>query len=123
MFEFEERELESSAGEKYLKVTLTGTVRIENVARLKEILLEVFSKNDHVVLDICQVTAVGFTFFQLLCATNKYAQTENKRFELVNQCSEAVIDCSQTVGFLRERGCPEAVDSERCLWIAQNMQP
>ena len=112
-----------SAGEKYLKVFLTGTVRIENVVRLKEILLEVFFKHDHVVLDICQVTAVGFTFFQLLCATNKYAQTANKRFELVNQCTEAVIDCSQVVGFLRERGCPEAVDLGRCLWTAQNMQP
>jgi anti-anti-sigma regulatory factor len=123
MFEFEERELESSAGEKYLQVTLTGAVSIDNIGRLKEILLEVFSKNDHVVLDICQVTVVGFTFFQLLCATNKYAQTANKRFELVNQGTAAIIDCSQTIGFLREHGCPEAVDPERCLWIAQNMHP
>ncbi|MEA3464662.1 MAG: STAS domain-containing protein [Thermodesulfobacteriota bacterium] len=121
MFEFEKRVLESSAGEQYLQLTLTGTVRIESVTRLKEVLMEAFTKHDHIVLDIGDLTIVGFPFFQLLCATNKYAQAQNKRFELRHQCSEAIIDCSQTVGFLRQQGCPEAVDPDRCLWIAKNM--
>lgn len=121
MFEIEERVLESSTGEKYLKLSLTGTVRIDNITQLKEVLLEAFSKQDHVVLDIGDVEAVDFSLFQLLCSTNKYAGLANKRFELANLVTEAVVDRCQSLGILREQGCPEAVYPERCLWIAENM--
>lgn len=121
MFEFEEHVLETSLGDKYLELIISGSVSIENVSRLRELLLERFETNDHIILDMGQITVIDFSLFQLLCATNKYVQSNGKLFELKNQCTEAFIDRAQSLGFLREQGCAEAEDPEKCLWISKNM--
>jgi len=121
MFEFEEHVVESSSGDKYLEVILSGAVSIENIGCLKGMLLERFETNDHIILDMGQITVVDFALFQLLCATNKYTQQNGKFFELKNQCTEAFIDRAQSLGFLREQGCTESEDPAKCLWISQNM--
>lgn len=121
MFEFEEHLIEASSGGKHLELILSGAVTIENIVRLKELLLEKFETNDHIVLDMGQITVVDFALFQLLCSTNKFAQQHGKVIELKNQCTGVFIDRAQSLGFLREQGCAEAEDPAKCLWIAQNM--
>ncbi|MCD6527225.1 MAG: STAS domain-containing protein [Desulfuromonas sp.] len=121
MFEFESRQMESADGEQRLELVLSGDLSIVSVARLKELLLDCFSTNKHVVMDMGKVTSIDFSVMQLLCATNKYAQKTAKCFVLKHQCTEAFIDEAQSLGFLREQACNDAEDPLHCLWIPENL--
>jgi len=121
MFEFESKQIESAGGERYLQLVVTGELGIASIARLKELLLESFDDNRHVIVDLAQVTHIDFSAMQLFCATNKYAQKNGKRFELKHQCTETFIDEAQSLGFLRDQACSEAEDPLQCLWIPENL--
>lgn len=120
-FEFEEKLIETSGGEKYICLAVNGALGINNVARLKELLLDAFARLSHVVLDMEKVSSVDFTLCQLLCATNKYAQLHHKTFTMKNLGCGCFIDRVQSLGYLREQGCNEAENPEKCLWIAKNL--
>lgn len=121
MFEFESKRVESASGEQRLELVISKDVNIENIARLKEILLTALSDNQHVVMDMSGVTKLDFSVMQLLCAANKYAQRHKKSFRLKNQCTTQFIDRAQSLGLLREQACNEAEDPTQCLWIAENL--
>lgn len=114
MFEFEEKVVESSAGDKYLNLVLSGDVSIENIATLKELLLKVFAEYPSVVLDVGQVTSADFVMLQLLCATNQYALASKRNFELKNSKTEVFKNNTKVLGFLHNAGC---CGPQQCLWM------
>jgi len=121
MFDYESKHIESGSGVKRFEFIITGTLNIECVSRLKELLLDAIEENDNVVLDLGGVTDLDFSVMQLLCSANKYAQKKGKNFSLKNQCTEPFIDRAQSLGLLRDQACNEAEDPDKCLWIAANM--
>jgi len=121
MFEFESRQIESASGKQRVELMLSGDLVVETVSRLKELLLDLLSDKQHLVIDMERVLNIDFSVMQLLCSTCRYCQQHDKIFELKNQCTEIFIDKAQVLGFFHEKGCVEVKDPEMCLWIAKNL--
>ncbi|MDY0398370.1 MAG: STAS domain-containing protein [Desulfuromonas thiophila] len=116
MFSYEERVLTTVGGVPQLELRLSGPLGIDSITELRDLLLRALQQYDRVTMDWAQVTAVDFAVLQLMCATNDYVQHHGKQFELRNRFIAPVIDVAQSLGFIRESGCPRAVDPTRCLW-------
>ncbi len=121
MFEYESKCIDNNDGEQRLELVVTGDVNIENISQFKEVLLTALNDNQRVVMDLAGVTKLDFSLMQLLCAANKYAQSNGKTFRLKNQCTEQFSDRAQSLGLLRDQACNEVEDSTKCLWIAENL--
>jgi ABC-type transporter Mla MlaB component len=116
MFSYEERVLTTAGGLSQLELHVSGALGIDSITELRDLLLRALQQYDRVTMDWAQVTAVDFAVLQLMCATNDYVQHHGKQFELRNRFIAPVIDAAQSLGFIRECGCPRAVDPTRCLW-------
>nr|WP_320050033.1 STAS domain-containing protein [uncultured Desulfuromonas sp.] len=121
MFELESKTIQNSEGAAYQLLMVSGDLGIASVGSLKDELLAALQAHDHVILDMAAVTDVDYSILQLLCSANKYAQKHGKLFQLKNQCTDAFIDRAQSLGFFRDRACNEAEDSDKCLWIPENI--
>jgi anti-anti-sigma regulatory factor len=117
MFEFEEKTITTADGSPYLLIPVSGSLSIENIVVLKELLLKAFAEFNHVVMDWEKATYIDFSVIQLMCATNDYAQHNKKQFEVKNRFISPFIDKTQALGFICEEGCSSAIDPARCLWI------
>jgi|GEM_PF-844301 len=121
MVNYKERVEESEPDGKNLIITFCGEIKIDDIKQIKDLLLESFKIQDRVVLDVADVTVGDFSFYQILCSTNKYAQTNNKRFELRNHLNPVFYEQTKTLGFIRQQGCAEAKNPTRCVWLDQNI--
>ena len=121
MFEFEQKVVTASSGDNYLSLIISGAVGVESIAKLKELLLDGFSQHDHIRINLQQITAADFTLVQLLCATNKYAQRNHKLFSVAQSGSELLENAATLLGFVQCESCVDALDPQRCLWIADNV--
>lgn len=120
MINYKECIEESDLNVKRLLITPYGEVKVEHINTIRDLLLESFTTQDHIVLDVAEVTDSDFAFYQLLCATNKYAQTNKKHFALRNHLKSPFREQAETLGFLRQHGCAEAEDPAQCLWLTAN---
>lgn len=116
MFEIEKHNLVTDSGTEYLRYAISGSIDIESVSALKNMLLEGFSATEHLVVDLYGVEKVDFTALQLMCATNLYAYEQGKTFELKNHLATPVMEAAQRLGFMRESGCSREKRAQ-CLWI------
>lgn len=121
MVNYKECVEESEHDGKKLLITFYGEIKIEDINQIRDLLLESFRIQDQVVLDVADVTVSDFTFYQILCSTNKYAQSNDKKFELKNHLQPVFREQTQSLGFLRQHGCAEAKNPTRCLWLDQNI--
>lgn len=121
MINYKEKIEESEIKGKNLLITFYGEINIEDISQIKTLLLESFAIQNRVVLDVGDITISDFSFLQILCATNKYAQLNEKHFELRNHRHALFLKNAQTLGFSRQHGCAESQHPHRCLWLDTNV--
>ena len=85
-------------------LTLGGQLRIEHAAEIRDALMNVFQRADCVALTIERDAVADLSFLQVLCAANRTAQGEKKKFEFNSSAAPGVQDMMQEAGFAYERG-------------------
>jgi ABC-type transporter Mla MlaB component len=94
---------------------LDGDLTIENMQELHQILLDSLKNCHELSLSFAKVTAVDFSFVQLLCAAHRAAVRAEKVMRLPGECPEALRTVVRESGFMREQGC--VLDTQgSCLW-------
>ncbi len=121
MYTLESKTIQNDDGTVCRQLIISGPLGIASVSQLKDDLLAVLNDHAHVILNMAAVTDIDYSVLQLLCSANKYAQRHGKRFQLQGQCTEALIDRAQSLGFLRDHACSKVEDPDQCLWIPKNL--
>lgn len=120
MFEFKISSTNNSKATQQIELTLSGDLSIANITQLKELIVDKFSSNQQLVIDLSQATGFDFSLFQLLCSTHRYAQKHDKRFILKEYVSDEFISQGKGLGFFQNSACKDAITPEHCLWIPEN---
>ena len=121
MFEFKITSPNDSEAIQPIELSLCGDLSIANISQLKELIVDKFSSNQQLVVDLSQATSFDFSLFQLLCSAHRYAQKHDKRFKLKDQVTDEFITQGRGLGFIQNSACKDAITPEHCLWIDKNL--
>lgn len=97
-------------------LALKGALTIERVSDLKNMLIEAFSRKDHVVLDLKGVTEVDLACLQLFCSAHRTSLEMHKQMTLESGQSEAFQQAVRDGGFTPS-ACSHKDPHQSCLWI------
>ncbi|MGN7612812.1 STAS domain-containing protein [Magnetococcales bacterium HHB-1] len=92
-------DLSLNEGEKSAILALSGDVTIQYVTDLKKIIVDNYSKVDHLKLDMANVSRIDLAGLQLLCAANRTFLRDNKTFSITGNVPEAVSQSIQETGY------------------------
>ena len=96
-------------------ITLAGELTISSADELKEVLINTLSVNDHIALNLEQVTEVDLSFLQLLCSTHRTAIKMIKTLIRTGTCPESLKKIAEHSGYARHMGC-----EKNCLWAGMH---
>ncbi|TAN40693.1 MAG: STAS domain-containing protein [Nitrospirae bacterium] len=95
---------------------ISGSLGIENSARIKEALMEVLERSEHIVLKLEKDSSVDLSFLQILCAAHRAATLRQKTFEVLGANADNFELTVTDTGYARTCGC--AMDKDHtCLWV------
>ncbi|UCH80378.1 MAG: STAS domain-containing protein [Nitrospiraceae bacterium] len=97
-------------------LTINGSLTIEHVEELKNILLEIKENADHIIVNLANVESVDASCLQLLCSAHKTYLNENKSLEISTQCSEVLKRTVGNSGYAQHKGCRQD-NNQSCLWL------
>ena len=98
------------------KITLDGSLTIENASAIRKKLIEVLTKEDALKISVGSDAAVDVSFLQLICSAHRTASKLGKSFALGRDASGNFLAAVENAGYVREHGC--AGDREdTCVWI------
>jgi len=86
------------------RLVTEGQLKIEHAAAIRDVLMDAFEHADRVALTIERDAVADLSFLQVLCAANRTAQGEKKKFEFNSSAAPGVQDMMQEAGFAYERG-------------------
>ena len=99
------------------QVLLPRDLMIQQVALVKDDLLQALARQDHLILDCSSVASVDIAGLQLLCAAHLTAIAAGKILQLAKRRSAAFDKGVQDSGYAREKGCHRANQASGCLWV------
>jgi anti-anti-sigma regulatory factor len=97
-------------------LSIKGSMTIDHVNELKDILLEMKEHSDDVIVNIANVDALDASCLQLLCSAHQIYLHEKKSFELSSKCSEAFNQTVSNSGYAQHKGCKFDAGGS-CLWL------
>ena len=95
---------------KRTSAVVEGHLSLENIASLRESLLEAFEKADDVVYRTGPVVEKRFACVQLLCSTCRYAARLDKGFSLVSEDRPALLGMFRDARFGDASACGLGVE-------------
>lgn len=81
-----------------ITIEWTGTAGIEQAKKLHDDLMESFSKNTHILLDISKLEDIDITGVQLIIASHKEAEKQKKTFYLTGTIPQAILNFTSCCG-------------------------
>jgi anti-anti-sigma regulatory factor len=97
-------------------IILTGELKIEAAARLRDTLLRAYEGSGDLWMDMQQVTAVDVSGLQVLCAAHRAFFEAGRQLAFHRPIPPVVKHFIEEAGFSRELGCLRN-RSKTCLWI------
>jgi anti-anti-sigma regulatory factor len=108
-------EIRKNEASKTKGINFAGDLTIENTQELHKILFTSLKNSNELSLSFEKVTAVDFSFVQLLCSAHRTAVRADKILKLPGECPEVLKTVVRESGFMREKGC--VLDTQgSCLW-------
>lgn len=111
MGEYRMREAESPGS-----LIMSGSLSIENSARIKEALTNALERSEHIVLKLEEDSSVDLSFLQMLCAVHRAATAKQKTLEVLGLTAENFEQMVRDSGYARTCGCSWDKD-HTCLWV------
>lgn len=108
---------QETAGRGATLLKLQGELGVEAAAQLRQTLLDAFEKNDQLLLDCAETTAIDLFCLQLLCSAHRTSVAWDKQLSFQGDLSPAVKDAQIRSGFNRHMGCSLCPEGVRCMWI------
>lgn len=99
------------------QVLLPTDLMIQQVAVVKDDLLQAMARQDQLILDCSAVASVDIAGLQLLCAAHQTAVAAGKILRLAERRSAAFDKGVQESGYARAKGCHRANPADGCLWV------
>jgi anti-anti-sigma regulatory factor len=97
-------------------LTLSGSLTVENMGLVREKLMELYSQEDEVVVNISDDSSIDFTFFQLMCSAHKTFASGGKCICFDRKDDNPLTLKQFMVGFQKQTGCHSDKDRS-CLWM------
>lgn len=98
------------------RIILDGELTINNVAGLKDGLLEALWGGDRIEIDLQGVTAIDLAGLQILCSMHRSALEQGKVLSLSNTEVPALQQARCAAGFFLIHNCRIDTPSN-CLWV------
>lgn len=98
------------------QISLDGELTINNVAGLKDVLLQALWGSDRIEIDLQGVTAMDLAGLQLLCSTHRAALEQGKVLSLSSIEVPALQEARCAAGFFLIHNCQINTPSN-CLWV------
>ena len=109
---------EEVASDGALVVSLEGDATVENLDRVKQVLLGALLNNDRVLVNCDRLESIDIFFIQLLCSAHRTAVAREKEFVFLGSLPPSLRDTVKVAGFIRQHGCRSGSGSNRdCLWV------
>jgi anti-anti-sigma regulatory factor len=102
-------------------IILTGELKIEGAARLRETLLQAYEEAGDLSMDVAQVTGVDVAGLQILCAAHRAFFEAGRQLAFNRPVPEVLRQSIDETGFSRELGCTRN-RSKTCLWASGENQ-
>ena len=96
-------------------VVLDGSLTIQRIGELKEIVALALAESGHVILNLAKGTEADLSFLQLICAAHKSASRDRKLLLLDADRPECLRQAMDDAGLLPLKGCRE-LSGHGCLW-------
>lgn len=94
----------------------TGPATVEQVAVLRQELLESLLQSQSVTIDLSEATRLDLALLQLLCAAQRVAVPQGKAVRLQGERHQPIEAAIDRYGFRRQGPCCRDCGSQ-CLWI------
>jgi len=98
------------------RVTVSGSVTIENSADFLQALAEAFRRTTRVALDISRLDQVDITAAQVICAACKTAAASERRLDREGELPESLLCLGRDTGAPMGLPCSEN-RNEPCCWF------
>lgn len=92
---------------------MSGSLTIENAARIREELIRAFGESEKVVLELREDVTADVAFLQMLCSAHRSAVREKKTFELDWSAAPAVGELLADAGYSCDEPCLARADEDR----------
>ncbi len=104
-----------SSKESTTKVAIGGPITVQQIQRLRNVLLGAFCLGKNVQVSLDGVTEVDVAGLQLLCSAHRTSIACELDFAVnIGRC-QALSSVSKVAGMLRHIGCPQDICGT-CLW-------
>lgn len=113
-------ECEINRADSTAELALLGDVTIEDVAVLRDALLEQYSMVDELIVNMSGVSQIDLTCLQLFCSYHLAAIKGGKTISLLN-ISGPTRSALVSLGFIRHVGCRND-SNHNCLWVEKNSE-
>lgn len=116
MAEFLVKVSKKSGKGKDREVQISGEMTVINACRARDALLDVFSVEDKIRIDVHDITAIDLTGLQLLCAAHRAALAGSKSLVVTGGDNARFMTVARSAGLLRHVGCKRD-EKKTCIWV------
>lgn len=98
-------EIKITSHREYCKISLIGDCNVYSATKLKQSLIELLDKNDHVLVDLEKVTEFDTAGLQVFISAKKTTKANNKKIKFISHPSSviAVFDLYGLVSFFGDK--------------------
>lgn len=96
-------------------LSVEGDMTINNVALLKDRMIEAFGRAEKVTVDVSSATAIDVAGLQLLCACHRFSSGRGQKMCLRSGNNDQFERFLDEVGFNHDFICNHGSENE-CLW-------
>ncbi|HAL87178.1 MAG TPA: hypothetical protein DCM31_10175 [Deferribacteraceae bacterium] len=99
-------------------LSLSGDLTVCNIGQVREKLMELYSTEDRVKVNISGESSIDFTFFQLMCSAHRTFSSVGKNISFDKKEGCPLELKKYSLGFSRRTGCSQD-KCGNCLWAAK----
>ncbi len=103
----------SNSSEAICNLNFDGKLSIEEASEIKEKIIEAFSKNQVVNLDLTNISDIDLSGIQLICSSNLYFEKNNKKL-ILKAKNQLIKQALNESGYINDV-CQET-PCNKCLW-------
>ena len=98
------------------EVQISGEMTVINACQARDALVDVFSAEERIRIDVHDITAIDLTGLQLLCAAHRAALAGSKTLVVTGGSNEQFVTAARAAGLLRHVGCKRD-EKKTCIWV------
>lgn len=100
-------------------ISISGEMTILHACQARDALLDVFTSEECIRIDVKGITSIDLAGMQLLCAAHRAALSANKTLVVDRTGNPVFTAATETAGFLRHVGCSQD-NKNSCIWLGGN---